>query len=221
MIDLDTIHDYLKGILWSIFFNRIFGFVIPEDSKSFLNVPYPTVNFPELDNLIEYKIESILNGLKKDISNIEESNEMFYKCIMIIKFYETTINKLSDSKSISSNSNKNKQISSHASSSTNSQLQQSTEKYVNCWEKWTLMINIINNNSSNYNNTHMSSLDKLDSYKNDFEKNIFRIIKYVDKNKDRSQRASWLEQKRLARLKETIQFLELERRVRLEISNSN
>ncbi|GME72367.1 unnamed protein product [Ambrosiozyma monospora] len=61
---IDLFHDYIKGILWSIFFTRLFGTVEPQDNHHFLDIPYPTVNYPELDDLIESKIKLIMAELE-------------------------------------------------------------------------------------------------------------------------------------------------------------
>ncbi|GMG19681.1 unnamed protein product [Ambrosiozyma monospora] len=61
---IDLFHDYIKGILWSIFFTRLFGTVEPQDNHHFLNIPYPTVKYPELGDLIESKIKLIMTELE-------------------------------------------------------------------------------------------------------------------------------------------------------------
>ncbi|ODV85696.1 hypothetical protein CANARDRAFT_7074 [[Candida] arabinofermentans NRRL YB-2248] len=213
--DLDTVHDYLKGILWTIFFTRLFGSIKPDDNNSFLDIPYPTTPFPELESLIESKIVSILDGLTSstysqsnynvhrtsgsDIQNYQDttdndnsSDELFYRCVMVIKFYERSIiisnPDLQSSTKLWGNSNNNepRQVSRLDSDSSLTSLTQRTpnhiRKYINCWEKWILSINIINNR--NQKMMQLSNTDKLDLYKDDFENNLFNVIDFVDANKD-------------------------------------
>lgn len=53
-----------KGIIWSIFFQRLFGLVHPE-STNFLNISYPRCNIPELDALIDTELQHINSLLEK------------------------------------------------------------------------------------------------------------------------------------------------------------
>lgn len=64
-----VVRESLKGILWTIFFHRLFGPITPTMSE-FLDVPYPMVeNMGELDTLIDEKINQLIKGVFNVPSN--------------------------------------------------------------------------------------------------------------------------------------------------------
>ncbi|KAI5950424.1 hypothetical protein CANMA_005352 [Candida margitis] len=55
-----VLRESIKGIIWTIFFNRLFGPITPA-TREFLDVTYPSVaNLPDLDSLIEEKITTFI-----------------------------------------------------------------------------------------------------------------------------------------------------------------
>ncbi|KAI5957980.1 hypothetical protein KGF57_002788 [Candida theae] len=55
-----VLRESIKGILWTIFFNRLFGPITPT-SREFLDVTYPSVtNLPDLDSLIDEKTTTFI-----------------------------------------------------------------------------------------------------------------------------------------------------------------
>ncbi|RCK63149.1 hypothetical protein Cantr_09849 [Candida viswanathii] len=58
-----VLRESLKGIIWTIFFNRLFGPVTPVTNE-FMNVTYPLAsNLPDLDSLIDEKINKFIHSL--------------------------------------------------------------------------------------------------------------------------------------------------------------
>ncbi|VEU21381.1 DEKNAAC102533 [Brettanomyces naardenensis] len=182
--DIDTAQDYLKGILWSIFFHRLFGSIVPQDNHNFLGVPYPTTEFPELDRLIESKIDCIvgeLAGKNRDSDN----EELIYKCVIVVKFYEksTVLESVGEPQILKGGNvaSQSSRSNSQSGSSSSILMPQRTRKYQNCWEKWVLTVTILNNRNSRM--LEMDNNSRLDFYKEDFERNLFKLIAYMDKNK--------------------------------------
>ncbi|RLV93384.1 hypothetical protein JA1_002560 [Spathaspora sp. JA1] len=55
-----VIRESLKGIIWTIFFNRLFGPITPSTSE-FLNITYPVaINLPDLDSSIDERINQLV-----------------------------------------------------------------------------------------------------------------------------------------------------------------
>ena len=185
--DLSTVQDYLKGILWTIFFHRLFGQVTPEDTKNYLGVPYPTFSYPVLDNLINTKTSTIWEELSSQSDRIFDDNtdgeNLLYKCVIVIKFYKNSVpvdNSITKQaqdylSSLSSRSNSR-------SGSSSSVLPQRTCRYEHCWEKCILRATILNNKHH-----EVAGLDyntQLDFYKENFLQNMLKVVEYMDRNKD-------------------------------------
>ncbi|QPG72751.1 hypothetical protein FOA43_000052 [Brettanomyces nanus] len=176
--DLDTAADYIKGIVWTIFFNRLFGFIVPQDGLNFLGVPYPTTDLPELDRLIESKIECIMGELNK--GEKEYNDQLLYKCVIVVKFYEKAVMLDNNSNGLQDRQGSNN-VSTSSASSSSILMPRRTKKYQNCWEKWILKVTILNNHNTKMLETDTNS--RLDFFKEDFEKNMFKLFDYVDKNR--------------------------------------
>ncbi|CAD1808642.1 hypothetical protein FOB58_000668 [Candida parapsilosis] len=55
-----VLKESIKGVIWTIFFNRLFGPITPT-TREFLDVTYPSAtNLPELESLIEEKVSSFI-----------------------------------------------------------------------------------------------------------------------------------------------------------------
>ncbi|EGV65071.1 hypothetical protein PSN45_004958 [Yamadazyma tenuis] len=55
-----VVRESLKGIIWSIFFHRLFGPITPAMCE-FLGVPYPVASdLPDLDSLVDEKIDQLI-----------------------------------------------------------------------------------------------------------------------------------------------------------------
>ncbi|KAF6069388.1 hypothetical protein FOB64_003041 [Candida albicans] len=71
-----VLRESLKGIIWTIFFNRLFGPITPVTNE-FMNVSYPMANnLPDLDSLIDEKVNRILNQIT-EVSNQAKINVQF------------------------------------------------------------------------------------------------------------------------------------------------
>ncbi|KAF6013903.1 hypothetical protein HII13_001152 [Brettanomyces bruxellensis] len=148
--DLSTVQDYLKGILWTIFFHRLFGQLTPEDGKNYLGVPYPVFSCPDLASLIDSKASTIWEELSSQSDHISghdaDGDDLLFKCVIVIKFYK-------DSVSVDNSIQKQAQdylpsLSSRSNSrseSSSSVLPQRTRKYEKCWERCILKVTILNN----------------------------------------------------------------------------
>ncbi|CDK25906.1 unnamed protein product [Kuraishia capsulata CBS 1993] len=83
--DLDTVLDNTRGILWTIFFNRLFGPITPKNDY-FLGVPYPkVVGATALEDLINSEATSMVKSLTD--SPLSQDAAVF-KSSIAIKFYE-------------------------------------------------------------------------------------------------------------------------------------
>lgn len=185
--DLSTVQDYLKGILWTIFFHRLFGQLTPDDGKNYLGVPYPVFSCPDLASLIDSKASTIWEELSSQSDRISghdaDGDDLLFKCVIVIKFYK-------DSVSVDNSIQKQAQdylpsLSSRSNSrseSSSSVLPQRTRKYENCWERCILKVTILNNKHHKVSKPDYNT--QLDFYKENFLKNMFKIVEYVDKSKD-------------------------------------
>ncbi|KAM9931881.1 hypothetical protein OXX80_008474 [Metschnikowia pulcherrima] len=64
--------EALKGVLWTIFFHRLFGPVVPVTNE-FLEIPYPmVVGVPDIDSAIDERIDQLI---KRDFSSATHNAE--------------------------------------------------------------------------------------------------------------------------------------------------
>ncbi|KAI5960571.1 uncharacterized protein KGF55_004464 [Candida pseudojiufengensis] len=86
-----VLRESIKGIIWTIFFNRLFGPTVPSTNE-FLSITYPlATNLPDLESLIEEKITVF-------IRTIIDKKQLPIKGVISIQFS----NKSSNSKRKSS-----------------------------------------------------------------------------------------------------------------------
>ncbi|XBA47259.1 hypothetical protein SBP28_001726 [Candidozyma auris] len=66
--DRAVVRESLKGVLWCIFFHRLFGPIAPS-SHEFMGVTYPVAsNLPDVDSLFDQKIDQLI---KKDFGSAD------------------------------------------------------------------------------------------------------------------------------------------------------
>ncbi|KAH3660257.1 hypothetical protein OGAPHI_007462 [Ogataea philodendri] len=174
LADLETSSEYVRGVLWTILFHRLLGCVQPSQG-SFYGVTYPTVNNPELEELVEAKTQAIVDAFSYEIAHTstDQDSNMIFKGVMVLKFYDRKV----EQNGRHSNGSSVPNSRSHSQSSSIS-FQPKIDKFANCWERWILKISILKNV-----NLMLDGPTKLETYKQDFEKNMFAILNYADTNK--------------------------------------
>ncbi|OWB71331.1 hypothetical protein B5S31_g1017 [[Candida] boidinii] len=196
--ELYRLYDYTKGIISTIFFMRSLGKVKPYDGF-FLNCAYPKIsNYPELESIIDSKITYMINELKSASSQINISTDpkyKYYKCMIMIKFYETTVQIEPQQRSnIIRNYGKQQQQQqvqglspSPGIANSEASLNTTTQKYKNNWETWNLKFNIIDTKKHYPINQIFKDFT---NYKNEFSKMIFQIVELSNENNKNSPKIS-------------------------------
>lgn len=221
--DLDTAQDYIKGMLWTIFFHRLFGTVVPHGNQNFLGVSYPTVDYSSLNHLINERVGALMdqiesqrlkapisirtytgnestetrdnnNSTKNTDNNVMDLNDsqLVFKCVLVLKFYQKyEASTVSTSNYVDMHSGGLSSRSNSRSGSSSVIVPRQNEMYQDCWEKWVLRITILNNENSKV--LEAGDKSRFDFYKEDFEKNMFKLVEYFDKNKDHIPQIKTLE----------------------------
>ncbi|GMF55736.1 unnamed protein product [[Candida] boidinii] len=190
--ELYRLYGYAKGIISTIFFMRSLGKVKPYDGF-FMGCAYPKIdNYPELESIIDSNISYMIDELKSTSSQINISTDpkyKYYKCMIMIKFYESTVqiepqqrsNIIRNGKQQQQQQQQQLRGSSRSPDISNSEtsLSTSAQIYKNNWETWNLNFNIIDRNIRYPMNRIFKDFT---NYKSEFTKIIFQIVELSNEN---------------------------------------
>lgn len=141
--DFDTAQGCLAGLVWSIFFHRLFGNVVPR-YRTFLGVKYPSVEgYDTLDDTIALRGSDLFGKIMKLKQRQDLGTQPMYRYLLKIRFYD---------------------------------------KEMRCWEKWQLALTVLDNQDPRMVDMDQETRRKF--YREDFERNLFKILEFVDSNKD-------------------------------------
>ncbi|ABN64532.2 predicted protein [Scheffersomyces stipitis CBS 6054] len=164
-----VVRESIKGVIWTIFFHRLFGPITPVTNE-FLNTTYPmAANLPDLDSLIDEKISRLIRQF--DSVNAKTGR-------IVIKFLDK-------------NKSKSKKKTGWFAKA------DSPEDEVKVWEVWILTVTCIpleeprdsntsnssNSNNSNSNNNNTSN-NTIEISIRSFDENLNKIIDIADTHKD-------------------------------------
>lgn len=150
----EYITNYEPGIIWTIFFNRLFGPVTPVTNE-FMNVTYPLAsNLPDLDSLIDEKINKLIHNLT------ESKNRGRIEIQFLSKGYSNSDSSKSGSK----------KKSGWFSNSTYIEKEE-----LKTWEVWRIDVEVLPLDESNKN---------IEISVRSFENNMGKVYDIIDKYKE-------------------------------------
>lgn len=144
------------GILWCIFFNRLFGPISPS-TQEFKDIPYPiATDVPELEQLIDQKIDI----LTKKFFSLTHMTEPTSGKLQVVFYYQTP---------------KTKRKSSWFS-------HKDTQAPENiAWERWLINVECLLSSQPDHKPSPGSPTDLS---RHSFEQNMLQIMDYVGNQKD-------------------------------------
>ncbi|ODV80208.1 uncharacterized protein CANTADRAFT_89783 [Suhomyces tanzawaensis NRRL Y-17324] len=158
-----VVRESLKGVIWTIFFNRLFGPITPTTNE-FLSVTYSMAeNLPELDTLIDEKVNQLIK-LQFDTSNQGVSHGH-----VIVQFLDKK-------------AGKSKRTGWFGKSETSDDLK--------LWESWIVSVECLPMATSDHGGDGGPCLNPQDKNRNievsiqSFEENLHKIFTIVDSHKD-------------------------------------
>ncbi|CUM64978.1 uncharacterized protein PRCAT00002596001 [Priceomyces carsonii] len=169
-----VVRESLKGIIWTIFFHRLFGPIVPSTNE-FLNVTYPMADDqPDLDSLMDEKISYLI----KNEFNVLETEKTSH---VIIQFLDKRVTK------------------SKKKSSWFGQGKLENAEDLKLWESWIIVVRCLPledesrsspSSLSSSTNGHILATHNSNEKTNtdisieSFESNLLKIIDIVDTHKD-------------------------------------
>ncbi|KAI5951935.1 hypothetical protein KGF54_005010 [Candida jiufengensis] len=192
-----VLRESIKGIIWTIFFNRLFGPTIPSTNE-FLSITYPlATNLPDLEALIDEKISVF-------IRTIIDKKPLPIKGIINIQFLT-------------------KSNSKRKSSGWFGRDYESDDSKI--WETWIINIECLpikertsTTSTSTSTSTKPEYSQAVEISLKSFENNLFKIYEFVDREKDHIPPITSLE---TSPFPYTINIMEFGKKLTPEKSNSD
>ncbi|CAK9435744.1 uncharacterized protein LODBEIA_P04510 [Lodderomyces beijingensis] len=192
-----VLRESIKGVIWTIFFNRLFGPIQPQTSE-FLNITYPQVaNQPELDAMIDDKIN-------RYIRSCVNARKLPVHGVMSIQFLDQVPKKRKASTNTATTTTTTRKSSGWFSRGSGSGGSGGSggggaeagneaidEENVRVWETWTLNIECLpieeritnrrreTHGARGYNHSHAVEVSM-----QNFEMNLLRIYDAVERERD-------------------------------------